>query len=174
MCRNGDQRALWGLTHSRAPENGRRERNRGCITHSSAPAAGQPSSPLPHRRGPVHSGRPGEGRLGREMWKPLSHKPTGPIPVGSRKEESGGRGGDQNVQIMSQILLPETPANEGSAGSPVSQAQTVYTSVKNTFQKKARKPEENLHRLWKMLSENHINLFSKKVFEVFQSTLGRL
>lgn len=51
--------------------------------------------------------------------------------------------GDQNVQIMSQILLPETPANEGSAGSPVSQAQTVYTSVKNTFQKKARKPEEN-------------------------------
>jgi hypothetical protein len=56
---------------------------------------------------------------------------------------AGPSQGDQNTQITSQILLPETPANEGSTGSPMSRAQTVYTSVKNTFQKKARKPEEN-------------------------------
>lgn len=92
MQKWGPESTVESHTHSHTPENGRRERNQGCITHPSAPAAGPPFSPLPHRRRPVHSRRPGEGRLGREMWEPLNHKPTGPIPVGSRKEESGGRG----------------------------------------------------------------------------------
>lgn len=87
-------------------------------------------------------------RLGRKVQTKLSYEPGDPTPPGNDKEkgwQQPGRAsqGDQNIAIMSQILLPETPANEESAGSPVSPAQTVYTSVKNTFQKKARKPEEN-------------------------------
>lgn len=51
----------------------------------------------------------------------------------------------------------------------------LFTQVlKIHFKRKQGSLRKTLHRLWKMLSENHINLFSKKVFEVFQSTLGRL
>lgn len=82
--------------------------------------------------------------------------------------------GDQNVQIMSQILLPETPANEGNVGVPCHRPKLFTQVLKMHFKRKQGSLRKTLHRLWKMLSENHINLFSKKVFEVFQSTLGRL
>ena len=79
------------------------------------------------------------------LWVP-HHQATGKREgwAQARPRRNGHHQEDQNAQIMSRILLPETPANEGSPGSPMSQAQTVYTSVKNTFQKKVGKPEETL------------------------------
>lgn len=56
----------------------------------------------------------------------------------------------------------------------MSQAQTVYTSVKNTFQKKAGKPEETLCCPWKRFSENHVNLFSKRCLKSLHVPLGQL
>lgn len=75
---------------------------------------------------------------------------------------------------MSPILLAETPTNEGNTGRPLSQAQTVYTSVKNTFQKKAGKPEETLCRPWKMISESHVNLFAERCLKSLRVPLGQL
>lgn len=78
---------------------------------------------------------------------------------------------------MSRILLPETPADEGGTGSPVPQAQTIYTSVKNTFQKKAGKPEETLCRPFstqKMISEYRVNLFSERCLKSLRVPLGQL
>lgn len=51
----------------------------------------------------------------------------------------------------------------------------LFTQVlKIHFKRKQGSLRKTLHHFWKMLCENHINLFSKKVFEVFQSTLGQL
>ena len=118
------------------------------------------------------------------MWKQAEAHTNGFHPTRQQeREKSGPRPGpaaiaarqeDPNAQIMSQILLPETPANERSTGSPVPQAQTIYTSVKNTFQKKAGKPEETLCRPRKMISEYHVNLFSERCLKSLRVPLGQL
>lgn len=92
MSRNGEQSTVGPHTATHLATVEAREARSASARFSAEPAAGLPSSPCPTGEDPrtLSLWKPGEGRLGREMWKPLSHKPTVPIPVGGREEESSG------------------------------------------------------------------------------------